>query len=1256
MGLSSDLISQFSKVVNNKTKTPTESTHFGTAVEYNGKMYVKLDGSDALTPVFTTTDMEAGERVSVLIKNHSATVTGNISSPAARTDAVKQIAGKVTEVEILLADRVTTEQLEAQIARIDTLTSDNVIIKDTLIANKAEIDSLIAEDATIKGRLTATEADIDHLRTDKIDASIVEATYATIKELEATDIKVNNLQATYGDFVILTTDKFTAVEADIKDLNTDRITASEVEAKYANIDFANIGEAAIKKFYATSGIIKDGVFQNGAFTGELVGVTIKGDLIEGGTVVADKLVIKGTDGLYYKLNTDGVTTEAEQTDYNSLNGSIITAKSITASKISVKDLVAFGATIGGFHISDSSIYSGVKASVDNTTNGVYLDNNGQIAFGNASQFVKFYKKPDGSYALDISADSLSFGSSKTSVESVISEMKTETASVRNIAQSAQDDINNLEVGGRNLLKGTSDNWINVSIGQWNGMTAHGRVHYESLGLKPGDTITYSLELNAINKPLRARMDFYTNSSGEDGKNAGSGTIVIPAGKSGVSYVTRTIVKDTPYIWFAIGNYDTSITATTVEQYRCIKVEKGNIPTDWTPAPEDIEADVDALTTRVSTNETNISKNSEAILLRATKTEVAESLSRYYTKEQTDSALSVKANEITSSVSSTYATKTALDNVEKQTLWRSEHTIDMTSYSESLWIPVRPDVGLPSVQGYQTIRVVSVLGYTGVPSWSTHSSGFSVDLEIEDRANGWGTMPNKPIIRRDYYAHCSTSPVSYKQLTYSSTPIVYLRGGGKYRIYTTWKINAWTPYPDGYTWTSGSYSQSAPTSTTRPTPDGDSYASNKDLTTNYATKSEVTQTANSITSSVSSTYATKSALASTDSNVAAAKSELANLEVGGRNYFRNSNFEKVYVGGTTSKHEGLSPSEWSAYNGGIDNPTTSYHAHVDYDTFGYNVIEYNESDGTRNWKGISQTLSNVDSYKTNWRISADLYATGAGTRIYGGFHCYLTGGTSQGFHAGQFSLAPTEVNKWERLSTEVKMPANIDLSKDVRFYIYGYSFSTNSILYMANPSLNISSKTVDWTPAPEDMATDQRVNDVQATVEQMDKDIEDRFEKAESIIRQLSNCIDMLVIDANGTTLLEQTSEGWTFSLSDLNTSISTVSTDLAALETSTGSTADTVSALEKAVDSLEKTAEYVRIGTYESEPCIELGKSGSEFRLMITNTRIMFMKGDDIPTYIDTTGLVTQNITIEHELRQGEWIWKRRANGNYGLQWKEVTS
>ena len=73
MGLSNDLISQFVKMTNDKSPTKGETTVYGTAVDNNGKIFVKIDGSDIVTPVNTITDVKSGERVIVTIKNHSAT-------------------------------------------------------------------------------------------------------------------------------------------------------------------------------------------------------------------------------------------------------------------------------------------------------------------------------------------------------------------------------------------------------------------------------------------------------------------------------------------------------------------------------------------------------------------------------------------------------------------------------------------------------------------------------------------------------------------------------------------------------------------------------------------------------------------------------------------------------------------------------------------------------------------------------------------------------------------------------------------------------------------------------------------------------------------------------------------------------------------------------------------------------------------------------------------------------------------------------
>lgn len=392
MDLSSELISEFVKAT--KPETPKKETIvYGTIVVYNGTKYVKLDGSPdgVYTPISTTAGIKENDRVTVVTKDHTAIVTGNLSSPSARTEDVEDIADQVSNFEIVLADKVSTKELDAQKGRIDNLVTDNVLIREELIAAEAEISKLEADNLTINEKLTADEAEIKRIDAEKIDASTVEADYAKLGRVEALEGDFHTLESTYGKFEKLVTDDIKAQNGKIDNLETEMFDAETGSIKFAMIDFANIGEAALTRLFSDTGLIESLVVGEQSITGRLVGVTIKGDIIEGGTIIADKLVVLGDDGLYYKLNTNGVTTEAEQTEYNSLNGSIITAKSITAEKVNVNDLVAFGATIGGFNITDHSLYSGVKSSVDNTTRGIYLDTYGQLHVGDATRFLKYYR-------------------------------------------------------------------------------------------------------------------------------------------------------------------------------------------------------------------------------------------------------------------------------------------------------------------------------------------------------------------------------------------------------------------------------------------------------------------------------------------------------------------------------------------------------------------------------------------------------------------------------------------------------------------------------------------------------------------------------------------------------------------------------------------------------------------------------------------------------------------------------------------------
>lgn len=562
MPLSENLKDQFAKMVNaDNPKENTDNTVYGTVKVYSdGTKAVVLDGSNIATPFETVTDAEDGDRVTVTIRNHKAVVTGNLSSPAARTDAVKTNSKKIGEFNTVLSNKVDTDELDAQVGRIDTLESDNATIKQKLTASEGEFKEIKTKQLEVEEKVTAAEAEIKTIKSDKIDATVVESEYTKTKVFDALAGTVGTLNGDFSNFKNTTTEKLDAHKADIDELNTKKLNSEDADLKYANINFTNIGTAAMQYFYAQSGLIKNVVVGDQTITGELIGVTIKGDLIEGNTIVAEKLVIKGEDGLYYKLNTDGITTEAEQTDYNSINGQVIRAKSVTASKIDVKDLVAFDATIAGFKIDDNAIYSIGKESATSGVRGIYLGKDGQMAVGDSNHYIKYYKDTDGSFKLAISAESMEF-SSGTSVKDAIDNINNKVDDIKSIKNTTVT----YQVGDSNTKAPTgtwSPNIPSVPVGKY--------LWTRTVFTYSDDTISTSYGISSMG----AKGDQgIPGTNGQNGKSIGSvinyylatnANTGVTASTSGWTTTVQSVSASKKYLWnYEIVKYtDGTIASTT----------------------------------------------------------------------------------------------------------------------------------------------------------------------------------------------------------------------------------------------------------------------------------------------------------------------------------------------------------------------------------------------------------------------------------------------------------------------------------------------------------------------------------------------------------------------------------------------------------------------------------------------------------------------------------------------------------------------
>ncbi|WP_142374974.1 hypothetical protein [Streptococcus intermedius] len=233
-----------------------------------------------------------------------------------------------------------------------------------------------------------------------------------------------------------------------------------------------------------------------------------------------------------------------------------------------------------------------------------------------------------------------------------------------------------------------------------------------------------------------------------------------------------------------------------------------------------------------------------------------------------------------------------------------------------------------------------------------------------------------------------------------------------------------------------------------------------------TRTETARSAEALRKQASESYVAKSQY-SEDARGVARRFEELNLN--GTNLLPNTDFKNLIdvgnqftIGGKTYKVKTLD--KWySSYNDGIPNPKTNYHGYFNETKFTETVFEFNESNGVREWKGLPIFITNDSRYTVGKYIfSADVNATGEGTHLEVGFYYYNKTGMRE-FHAGRARKNITSVNSWSRISLELKINDDVDFAKEMGFYIYGYGFTSNSVLYFKRPKLT----NTNWTPSVED---------------------------------------------------------------------------------------------------------------------------------------------------------------------------------------------
>lgn len=135
------------------------------------------------------------------------------------------------------------------------------------------------------------------------------------------------------------------------------------------------------------------------------------------------------------------------------------------------------------------------------------------------------------------------------------------------------------------------------------------------------------------------------------------------------------------------------------------------------------------------------------------------------------------------------------------------TLDLSTLNNNLYYPVT-GISIPA-NGYHKIKVSVHLNSGTKPSWATHNSGFTTNVELYTTAYGWGATHGETIILNDSYNFTNCGQVvGFTQNGNNSTPVLWLRGGGRYFVEcdynASWTVRTSLYYTYGNS--SGTYKQ------------------------------------------------------------------------------------------------------------------------------------------------------------------------------------------------------------------------------------------------------------------------------------------------------------------------------------------------------------------------------------------------------------------------------------------------------------------
>ena len=1004
-------------------------------------------------------------------------------------------------------------------------TYTELLLANTIIATKVDADWVRANTITT-GKLEAVNAEIEYLKANKVDADWVRANTITTGKLEAVTGRIEILEA---NALTANSAEIKSLKAGVADINTlmfGTASGGSLTTEFSNSVVGLIGDAQIK-----SAMIKY-ISADKILSGKLYTNLVKIVSQSGNLDIADNTIqIRDSN------KTARVQIGKDATgDYNiyiwDKNGKLMFDPLYGVQESGIKraiirnDMISDTANISGKKIDIASLITSINADGSSTLNAskIYVDTDKQT--------------------LDVSFKNLT-----TSVSTVSANVTT----ALNTANMAKSAVNNMQIGGRNLLPNST---MLTGTG-WGGSTSIVTGETDPLGsnkavkIKGTSTIdSYRLIANVFKENGYYTISFWGKASKafnlkiHEGGNIAFGTAALT---TTWKYYTYTLnVKDANTnnrFYFGGGCSWKDIDVFVYIAFP--KLEKGNRATDWSPAPEDVESKIATVESKLTTQGTQLTAIQGNISSKIWQQDITTAVTSLEIggRNLVRNSNFAEGNSAASSFWSNWGSPAIREfvtlNNKKWCHIKGTGTALYQGISQNTGIPVEKNTQYTisiRVKGAKdnTVFTIGVHWNTTTAivaqSWPSQVVGITEKIVTVTLRT-----PNADVNRFNLMLGVSSTTSAYEVYF---TDIKMEKGN---------KASDWSPAPEDTDKAIATLEGSTQTLSTQYAKInqtiGDISATVAKNTENISAKADGS-TVTSLQSKVTNLQLSLDGYKTTVSNTYATKTDFNNLQIGGRNLLLNTN-------------KGVDGWRWTA-NGGVQSLT-------EYNSGTYSVKCVQAVIKTPSTGYCILLFGNINRNKLQanktYTLSFDIYSNTTGKTDI----CYAQDTREQ--NCGWFGTCNYKAQTWVHFVGTVTFNST---NPNQNQYLYFTDINIAGSWIIANMKLEEGNKATTWTPAQEEIdnsittlntqytSLNQTVNDISAKV---NSNITAINKKADgSTVTTLQNNITSLSATVNSlsatvssnTTAINKKADGST--VTTLQSKVTSLQTDLNGYKTTVNNT------------------------------------------------------------------------------------------------------